>query len=301
MSQCLELEFENRREGRFSKNDSHNDLLPEEASFLLVDFMLAICQESVNENRMNTLEVAKGLYFRFFERLIQYKILDPERPETKVLKKLLVDDHDEAEEQKLLFWLQRPTRDLKIERMKTITRMKSNIQSQQIPDSSGNEDVILAYWTNSLNLFALMGFDNLSLLLQELELLENGLKPELKELKPTQAQAKVSKISKPFKLVRDRKQIAADVFRPDYNLPTMTIDEYLDLEMKRGNIISGGGAESAQKTEPDEDDEAFLEEQLRKDRELDEFKDSKELHIRNFFIFTFLVYARGSGNTYNRS
>ena len=301
MSQCLELEFENRREGRFSKNDSHNDLLPEEASFLLVDFMLAICQESVNENRMNTLEVAKGLYFRFFERLIQYKILDPERPETKVLKKLLVDDHDEAEEQKLLFWLQRPTRDLKIERMKTIMRMKSNLQSQQIPDSSGNEDVILEYWTNSLNLFALMGFDNLSLLLQELELLENGLKPELKELKPTQAQAKVSKISKPFKLVRDRKQIAADVFRPDYNLPTMTIDEYLDLEMKRGNIISGGGAESAQKTEPDEDDEAFLEEQLRKDRELDEFKDSKELHIRNFFIFTFLVYARGSGNTYNRS
>jgi immunoglobulin-binding protein 1 len=270
----LELELDNRREGRFSKNDSHTDLVPEDAPFLLVDFMLAMCQELTNENRMNSLEIAKGLYFRYFERLIQYKILDPERPEAIILKKLLLEDHDDAQEQKLLFFLQRPTRDLKIERMKTIMRMKSSLP---IPEFNASEELILAYWSNCLNFYALVALDNISLLLQEIELLQIDLKPEATESNPIQYDSKVSKISKPFKLVRDRKQMAADVFRPDYNLPTMTIDEYLDLEMKRGNIIFGGGAASSHKAEHDEDTEVFLEEQLRKDREFDEFKDSKKL------------------------
>jgi immunoglobulin-binding protein 1 len=39
---------------------------------------------------------------------------------------------------------------------------------------------------------------------------------------------------------KSRSNIAGDVFRPDYRLPTMSIDEYLDEEMRRGGIIQGG-------------------------------------------------------------
>lgn len=39
----------------------------------------------------------------------------------------------------------------------------------------------------------------------------------------------------------ERARLQAQVFRPDHRLPTMTIDEYLEEERKRGNIISGGG------------------------------------------------------------
>lgn len=38
-----------------------------------------------------------------------------------------------------------------------------------------------------------------------------------------------------------RQQIAAGVFQPSHRLPTMTIDEYLQDEADRGNIIEGGG------------------------------------------------------------
>lgn len=39
----------------------------------------------------------------------------------------------------------------------------------------------------------------------------------------------------------ERTRLQQEVFRPDYRLPTMTIDEYLVEEEKRGNIIRGGG------------------------------------------------------------
>ncbi len=281
----MELEWENRCEGRFSKNDSHNDLVAEDIPYLMVDFMLALCHEALTIDRMNNLEIAKGLYFRFFERLIQYQIFDSERPEVKVLKRLLFEDHSECEEPQLLAWLQKPSRDLKIGRMKIILRLKTDLLTRPILSLSSSEDAYIAYWRSSLNLLALMACDNCSLLLQELQILQHGLNPEAAAKKPFVIEGKASKISKPFKLVRDRKQIAVDVFRPDYNLPTMTIDEYLDLEMRRGNIISGGGASSAPSLEKDEDDEIYLDEQLKKDRAFDEFKDSKTCVLNlNLFL-----------------
>jgi len=42
----------------------------------------------------------------------------------------------------------------------------------------------------------------------------------------------------------DRQRLQAQVFRPSHRLPTMTIDEYLAEEQRRGNILSGGGAAS---------------------------------------------------------
>lgn len=38
-----------------------------------------------------------------------------------------------------------------------------------------------------------------------------------------------------------RARLQAEVFGPDYRLPTMSVDEYLEIERQRGNIITGGG------------------------------------------------------------
>lgn len=269
----MQLEWEVRAEGIFSKNDQSNDLGPESIPYLVVDFIVAASSELIMEDRLKNLKVAKALYFRFIERLLQYKLFDTSRPEAKVLTKYLMEDYDEAEEEKLLAWFQNPTRDLKIDRMKQIMSTKSILKQMPIPQS--DEDQILAYWTLALRYFSLQALDSLSLILKEIELLEAGNDPKPRVQVELQESKQVSKISQPFKLVRDRKQVADSVFKHDYNLPTMTIDEYLDLEMKRGNIISEGGAASAIKAEPDEDDEAYQEAQLLKDREWDEFKDSK--------------------------
>ena len=44
----------------------------------------------------------------------------------------------------------------------------------------------------------------------------------------------------PFVITNKRQQLQDQVFRPGWSLPTMTIDEYLEQEEERGNIIKGG-------------------------------------------------------------
>ena len=39
----------------------------------------------------------------------------------------------------------------------------------------------------------------------------------------------------------DRARLQDQVFQADHNLPTMSIDEYLEIERQRGNILTGGG------------------------------------------------------------
>lgn len=46
---------------------------------------------------------------------------------------------------------------------------------------------------------------------------------------------------RPFTLLDRRERLKAGVFKSGHNLPTMTIDEYLEEERRRGGIIEGGG------------------------------------------------------------
>lgn len=39
----------------------------------------------------------------------------------------------------------------------------------------------------------------------------------------------------------ERARFQNQVFGPSHRLPTMSIDEYLEIERQRGNIITGGG------------------------------------------------------------
>ncbi|KAF4445654.1 TAP42 component of the Tor signaling pathway, partial [Fusarium albosuccineum] len=86
----------------------------------------------------------------------------------------------------------------------------------------------------------------------------------------------------PFTLVGSRDQMARDVFRSGHNLPTMSIDEYLEEEKRRGNILQGGVEE---KKVVDEDDMEAVDREMYKQREWDEFVDHN---------------PKGAGNTLNR-
>lgn len=94
-----------------------------------------------------------------------------------------------------------------------------------------------------------------------------------------------TKVTRPFTIVQSRDQLSKDVFRPGHNLPTMTIDEYLELERKKGRIIERGQGKG-KKDSHDEDDEMTIERQRQKDILSDLYKDESR---------------RGSGNTYNIS
>ena len=97
--------------------------------------------------------------------------------------------------------------------------------------------------------------------------------------------SKDGKPLKPFTLLDSRQTVRDGIFRPDHSLPTMTIDEYLAEEKRRGGIIERGGEQSSRPAEPDEDNLEKADMETMKSREWDEFTESN---------------PKGSGNTLNR-
>jgi immunoglobulin-binding protein 1 len=89
----------------------------------------------------------------------------------------------------------------------------------------------------------------------------------------------------PFTILDKRSQMRNGVFKPGHNLPTMSIDEYLDEEKRRGGIIEGGGNANEAAPEPDEDNLAEVDAATMKAREWDEFVEAN---------------PKGAGNTLNR-
>lgn len=91
---------------------------------------------------------------------------------------------------------------------------------------------------------------------------------------------------RPFTLVGGKRQeFREGVFRPDHSLPTMSIDEYLEEERRRGGMIEGGGPQSGVKAQVDEDDYEAADRETMKAREWDEYVEAN---------------PKGSGNTLNR-
>lgn len=90
---------------------------------------------------------------------------------------------------------------------------------------------------------------------------------------------------RPFTMLDTRQRLQQGVFRPDHSLPTMTIDEYLEEEKRRGGIIDGGGEQSGIKEVVDEDDYDKMDEETMKARAWDEYVEAN---------------PKGSGNTLNR-
>ena len=96
---------------------------------------------------------------------------------------------------------------------------------------------------------------------------------------------KSGKPLRPFTLTDKRTQLRQGVFRPDHNLPTMSIDEYLEEERRRGGIIDGGGNANERPAEVDEDNLDYSDAQTMNAREWDEFVEAN---------------PKGAGNTINR-
>lgn len=97
--------------------------------------------------------------------------------------------------------------------------------------------------------------------------------------------SKDGKPLKPFTLLDSRQRLRDGVFRPDHSLPTMTIDEYLAEERRRGGMIDGGGEQSGLQPEPDEDNLEKADMETIKAREWDEYIEAN---------------PKGTGNTLNR-
>ncbi|KAJ7583052.1 serine/threonine protein phosphatase PP2A-associated protein [Mycena floridula] len=95
----------------------------------------------------------------------------------------------------------------------------------------------------------------------------------------------------------DRERLQAQVFASGHRLPTMSIDEYLEIERQRGNIITGGG--KASETAPTSSEELALAAEMDGTAEGREKEEEKRLKDENWASFTD-ANPRGAGNTMNR-
>jgi hypothetical protein len=95
-----------------------------------------------------------------------------------------------------------------------------------------------------------------------------------------------------------RLRLQGEVFGSSHRLPTMSIDEYLDMEYERGNVLKGGGARNAEEAKLEGDEKRAWEEEednaggyereeaaLEKKRGWDDYKDT---------------HKKGDGNRMNR-
>jgi len=118
------------------------------------------------------------------------------------------------------------------------------------------------------------------------ERLEPSISELLKQGKAGPILSQEGKPLKPFTLLNSRQTVRDGVFRPDHSLPTMTIEEYLAEEKRRGGMIEAGGGQSGkQPADQDEDTLDKADIQTMKAREWDEFTEAN---------------PKGSGNTMNR-
>ena len=305
----------------FSSNESIEDIATSDLPFLSIDYHLGdltarqpFALSSSPSARIATLRGAQAFYASFLGRLDAYDILS--KPEQALHERFtespttfaLLAHHDAARKREAKIARHQYEKDLE-EKLAYLRRDPSALEK--------DDGALRGLYHAELSLHAHHAFHALDQIAQELAILAfapadpqapadgttdlrgvsrtNGsdysdrLDPPLAQLarngRAGPILSKEGRPLQPFTLLDSRQRLRDGVFRPDHNLPTMTIDEYLEVERQRGGIIDGGGKESGRRWEVDEDDLEAADRETMKAREWDDFKEAN---------------PRGSGNTLNR-
>lgn len=181
-------------------------------------------------------------------------------------------------------------RELKIARHRALASLQPIASMAPLPSEAQDEDdwareVAIA----QVRIHSLDAQSEIESILSEMELLRLG-KLENGSLGPgalpfgssSSPTPSLTRPLEPFVLLNNRGQLREQVFRPGHSLPTMTIDEYLELERKKGGILDSQVAKAPEEEDEDRDDVA--DRRTMKDRRFDLFKDDN---------------PRGWGNTRN--
>jgi len=305
--------------GIFSPNESADDINTGDLPYLLTNFHIAelILKRSSTSplERTATLAAARAAYERFLHQLDSYSLMKPE--DHRLLEAYTADP--------TTFTTLNPTADAAARRFAKINNFRTERQLRNKLDflrrhpryTSGDEDSFvrdthLAHATLATHLT----FQALEGLNREAEVLAQAPVPLLPQMTSVEEDEEARRggytervepvlrrlgsavggrggpiLSRdgrplqPFTMLGNRAELARGVFRPGHTLPTVTIDEFLAEERRRGGIIDGGGEASHVRPEPDEDDMEKADAETMKAREWDLFKEAN---------------PRGAGNTLNR-
>ncbi|CAG8611000.1 13230_t:CDS:2 [Funneliformis mosseae] len=252
--------------------------------FLLVEAYLGdLTTKLADGDRMQILNKSKKHFEQFLRNIELHEILKEE-------DRKLIEEQSNGTTKNAA-----KKREEKIARYKREkeTKMKLETLQQRLPSIGDNDkdEFSRKYILILIDLFIHKSMEQLFSIKQEFELLDqmrkiqeqsgpssfvglaNDNKVNISKGSSGPLLTKDGKPLRPFVITNQREAIREQVFRPGWRLPTMTIDEYLEQEAARGNIISGGG-QTPKNKEIDDNDEHAIDEETLKAREWDEFKDA---------------------------
>lgn len=306
--QCLRIQDQI---ALFSPNESAEDIATNDLHHLLAQYRLAcLIQRLSSQDRKALLRRAQDSYEKFLRQLDLYdllsssdlKLLEQYREDPFTFSTASTSDPAARRERKILRFKQE--KDLK----QKLQHLEQNPAALQ-----NDDDMHRRMKLTQIEFCVHQTFQSLESIAQELHILSRAPPPpppgqqqgpsDIRERHksddgysekldgPMSAGLSGPMLSKdgkplrPFTLLNTRQTMKAGVFRPDHSLPTMTIDEYLDEEKRRGGMIEGGGAQSGIQPEIDEDDLDKADEETMKARAWDEYVEHN---------------PKGAGNTLNR-
>ncbi|KAI9789723.1 MAG: hypothetical protein M1835_001487 [Candelina submexicana] len=298
----------------FSHNESLDDISSADLRYLLIDYHLAqLILKSIASDRRDVLPRAREQFESFLELLDIYGILS--KGDRKLHEQYLDAPSSFSTISTSNAALRRESKIARFTEEKDLKKKLEHLD--QNPAALQNDDALLReiHLTN-VKLCTHLTFQSLESISQEIHILAlapptpiartlgpddrmlNGqtMKPYSNRLDNPLSQlvaggkggpilSKDGKPLQPFTLLDSRQRLQQRVFKSGHNLPTMTIDEYLEEEKRRGGIIEGGGEQSELRPEPDEDNLDKADEETMKARDWDDFTESN---------------PKGSGNTLNR-
>lgn len=246
-----------------SPNESIEEVKTADLQYIATDYFIALHHLKEHVDRLNSLQQAQQHFESFFDWLEGFKLMKrPPMAEHQVDAVM--------------------SRQHKISRFNKVKELKSLCHPDTL--KSDDEESARQFWMNWIKLKGLLALEEVEFLVAEKRLLSRrGCVDGVKNtpLAIDHPPSKVVNVHRPFVLTREH--VRDRVFKPGHNLPTMSIDEFLDLEMKRGNMLQQQST-AAGRTDPETD--LDFDQETQKLRERDERWD----WIR-----------KGSGNTYNRS
>ncbi|CDK25521.1 unnamed protein product [Kuraishia capsulata CBS 1993] len=289
----------------FSTNEEIEEVNTKDIQYLAIDFYLARALENSTKLRQQALQTSQTLYIQFLHSLENYGLLDRNQQErldnfkesfNPTLSELRPDDPVKRRELKIANFKAEKEFNLKLSVLNDPTTNLENM----------DDEVVREIYTDQLKLQTLQAFQHIEANMMELEVLKHMPQPRLTEVKELDDRereregsreanlkftdkleslsqpllSKQGKVLRPFTIVSDRKQLQKKVFGTGQELPSMTVEEYLDYELANGGMVKPQEPEK----EVDEDDMEAADKETYEKRDWDEFVEAN---------------PKGSGNTAN--
>ncbi|KAI3631945.1 hypothetical protein MIR68_009781 [Amoeboaphelidium protococcarum] len=290
VKQAVDVHRSVERAGLFSVNEEALDLSTQSMLCLVVYFIagysltshghllsatdVQIDEQVRNKTRLSVLNDSKSIVLQGLEWIQSYKLVDDANfQDLQRSKPANVSREDKIAQFKAKKLLEQQISDL--------SALNTSV------DEEHRRDFIRTKWIKYVTIesCALLQMidDEIQLIKQKMEDSSNRFhqkqqdgSAQFSESLTPQSGPLLSREGKPLRpfVITSRNELQKQVFRPGHNLPTMSIDQYLENERARGNILSqNDSSQDAQKTEEDEDILQYDEAARQKAISWDQFKE----------------------------